>query len=824
MSFIQNLFTSRDNSANAETYVGQQDRLWWDPVTNAFYSSDGSTPGGIPVVLGGGAGQPGGAANTVQYNAGNGVFGGSAFLTVDVPNVSMRIGDLVLTAGNITGVVANTNVTFGVLEPVNGVVELLGPVHIHADSNIANVATFSVQSDGQVTMLVPVPDTTVGAVEIVGSASGTSVAPGNPGGMLHVTGQNDEASRIYNDGINNYPLYVGRRYNGLATAPTPVLINQVVSRLGANPYLSSGEFTPLGFAKIDFVATENPTPTAQGSKVQIYTTPIGANTQVVTATFQSGGIDLGGNLIPTLNSTYELGNATNKWANLYLGPDSLFMEDTVLGTDAQLTVTNGALVINGTSLIQVGNMQMTTTGISYLAADSGANLIIGAGTNTGYMQVDMLGIKFKDGTLQTTTAIPLIQRGNANGVATLDSSGKVPAAQLPAGAVIYKGAWSAATNTPTLTNGVGSAGDEYSVSAAGTVNFGAGPITFAEGDFVIYSGTVWEKIPTAIGVTSFNTRTGAVTLTSGDVTNALSAGSIVNSKLANPAWNLTTGQGIGLTGSGTVALGNSITLTNTGVTAAIAGTGVTVSAATGNVTFSIGQSVATNATVQFGAVSTTTTIQATGNITGGNLATGGRIVATGNIQTDGYFKTSNTTINNEVVTTGNVTGGNLVTGGRVVSTGNVVGGNILTGGLVSSTGNITGGNVLTGGLISATGNITGGNVAATNYTGLVTHSVRNAGNVTGTTLTLNVTTDDLVKSTFNDAFTVAFSNIVAGRVITLIATNTSAADTDIITAGISSVNMQGDSTLTVSPQSTAVITYYSLDGDVANIYASAVYA
>jgi hypothetical protein len=87
-----------------------------------------------------------------------------------------------------------------------------------------------------------------------------------------------------------------------------------------------------------------------------------------------------------------------------------------------------------------------------------------------------------------------------------------------------------------------------------------------------------------------------------------------------------------------------------------------------------------------------------------------------------------------------------------------------------------------------------------------------------------VTTDDIVRCTFTTDFTVAFSNIVAGRVITLIATNTSGADTDVITAGISSVNTQGDSTLTVSPQSTAVITYYSLDGDVANIYASAVYA
>lgn len=39
---------------------------------------------------------------------------------------------------------------------------------------------------------------------------------------------------------------------------------------------------------------------------------------------------------------------------------------------------------------------------------------------------------------------------------------------------------------------------------------------------------------------------------------------------------------------------------------------------------------------------------------------------------------------------GNVTGSNIVTAGRVVATGNVAGGNVLTGGLVSATGNITG--------------------------------------------------------------------------------------------------------------------------------------
>jgi hypothetical protein len=145
-------------------------------------------------------------------------------------------------------------------------------------------------------------------------------------------------------------------------------------------------------------------------------------------------------------------------------------------------------------------------------------------------------------------------------------------------------------------------------------------------------------------------------------------------------------------------------------------------------------------------------------------------------------------------------------------------------GSLTVTANVTGGNILTSGLISSTGNITGGNVTATNYTGKVTHSIRDAGSVGGTTLTLNVTTDDIVHCTFTTDFTVAFSNIVAGRVVTLIATNTSGADTDVINSGVTALNTTSAGTFTVSPQTTAVVTYYSLDGAVGNIYASAVYA
>jgi hypothetical protein len=66
---------------------------------------------------------------------------------------------------------------------------------------------------------------------------------------------------------------------------------------------------------------------------------------------------------------------------------------------------------------------------------------------------------------------------------------------------------------------------------------------------------------------------------------------------------------------------------------------------------------------------------------------------------------------------GNITGGNILTGGLISATGNVTGGNLLTTGLISATStitsaaNVTGGNILTGGLISATGNVTAGNVS-----------------------------------------------------------------------------------------------------------------
>jgi len=108
-------------------------------------------------------------------------------------------------------------------------------------------------------------------------------------------------------------------------------------------------------------------------------------------------------------------------------------------------------------------------------------------------------------------------KGANNGVATLDAGGKVPASQLPVGSQVYKGTWNASTNTPTLADGTGTAGWTYRVAVAGTINLGSGSITFNIGDDAIYNGTIWQRNPSSSDVTSVNSQTGVVVLTTDNI-------------------------------------------------------------------------------------------------------------------------------------------------------------------------------------------------------------------------------------------------------------------------------------------------------------------
>lgn len=61
------------------------------------------------------------------------------------------------------------------------------------------------------------------------------------------------------------------------------------------------------------------------------------------------------------------------------------------------------------------------------------------------------------------------------------------------GALNYKGVWNASTNNPTLTSGVGSKGDYYVVSVAGSTNLD-GETLWGIGDWAVFNGTIWQKV------------------------------------------------------------------------------------------------------------------------------------------------------------------------------------------------------------------------------------------------------------------------------------------------------------------------------------------
>ena len=119
-----------------------------------------------------------------------------------------------------------------------------------------------------------------------------------------------------------------------------------------------------------------------------------------------------------------------------------------------------------------------------------------------------------------TDAINTSLKGANNGVATLDSNGKLATAQIPdsiVGAVVYKGVWNASTNTPSLASGVGTKGNYYKVSTAGTTAID-GLSQWNAGDVIIFDGSTWDKIDgLASEVISVAGRVGAVTLSASDI-------------------------------------------------------------------------------------------------------------------------------------------------------------------------------------------------------------------------------------------------------------------------------------------------------------------
>jgi hypothetical protein len=338
-----------------------------------------------------------------------------------------------------------------------------------------------------------------------------------------------------------------------------------------------------------------------------------------------------GNITPTANITYDLGNNTNRFKDIYLANSTIYLGDaTVQANATTLILTNplgGQLVVSGNS---VSYSNSIVNGNSNVDVSLNGNVTVSVAGNANVFTVTGTGanvngpINSLDANLgNAVTANYFIGSGaNLTNIPSGNVSGQVGNA-LVAGTV-YTAAQPNITSLGTVT----------SLSISGNANIG-------------------------------NVGTGGLITATGDITggNLITSGTISATGNANVG-NIGAAEGVFTSIAGTLTTAAQPNVTSTGTLASLSVSG---NANIGNIGTGL--------------------ITATGNITGDNLITGGLITATGNI-IGGNINTSG-----NVSGAGNVIGGNLTTGGLVTATGNITGGNLLTTGSMSVGGNANVGNI-----------------------------------------------------------------------------------------------------------------------------------
>jgi hypothetical protein len=218
-----------------------------------------------------------------------------------------------------------------------------------------------------------------------------------------------------------------------------------------------------------------------------------------------------------------------------------------------VSVVNAFLDFDNSLVIELSNGKQINVGgmLSDDAAEKVRVVANGGGTSQGVL--DAIAA------LQTAinTLLPS-QTGNAGKFLT--TNGSVLSWAGGGGGLAYQGTWNASTNSPTLTSSTGTNGYYYVVSTAGTTNLD-GITDWGLGDWVIYNGTAWQKIDNSDLVTSVAGRTGAVTLSTSDISGlgtiatqnannvAITGGTATLTSLTTPTIQATNSGGLSLKNS-----------------------------------------------------------------------------------------------------------------------------------------------------------------------------------------------------------------------------------------------------------------------------------
>jgi len=252
------------------------------------------------------------------------------------------------------------------------------------------------------------------------------------------------------------------------------------------------------------------------------------------------------------------------------------------------------------------------------------------------------------------------------------------------GALVYQGSWNASTNTPTLTSSVGTKGNYYVVSVAGTTNLD-GIALWSVGDWAVFNGSTWQKV-------EGGTSEAFVTITVTSLTGYMYANnnSPVTASTTIPVANVSGAvpntvniiAGTNLTGGG--ALTGNVTINNPyngTVTSVATGTGLTGGPITASGTISIATTGVIAATYGSASAVSQVTVNAQGQVTSAS-----------NVSISIAPSQINATIPNSGLANSSITLGNttIALGGTATSVGNLTLNNAT---IVSSNVSITGGTI-----------------------------------------------------------------------------------------------------------------------------------
>jgi hypothetical protein len=703
---------------------------------NSSVSFIGPTANAVSVVINGDLSVSGNASLTGNI-AGDKIFNGTTSIEIQQANGNANISvggvsNVLVVASNGISVAGNANVTgnaiIGNLQ-VNGVIA--GNVTFGNLDTPGNITITRDASLGQPTFRFNDTDTTLTVSTVLGAMEWfTNDAA--PGGRVTTS------------------------VRSIATSDTGNARFEVLTSTGGAA--ASAKFV---VDNVGNVGVANITP--------LHTFAVSGNTYTSGTATVIGNVT-GGNLI-TGGLITATGNITSS-ANIAGGNLAIIADITANNLTATSRITAGAAGISTTGNITGGNLisqgiisatgNLTTTDIFATTLTASGN-IVGANLNLG-------GLANTNSVTAVTTisAGGNVTGGNVNTSGRVSAGGNVTGGNVSAGGLI-----SAAGNVAAGGFFIGDGGFLSNVTVAanvavtqlanGTSNWtirgAGGEITgdVAGNPNVIIittnSMTVAGSMSATGNITGGNITTAGIISATGNIT-----GGNVNATFGNfntvigaaNASNLTTGTvpsdrlvggyTIDISGfAATVSASSQPNITSVGILTSLSAlgniTGGNINTgglitATGNVT---GGNLVTTGTANVASLIASSTASAAGNITGGNIITSGLVTATSNVNTSAG-----------VLATGNIRGGNLLTPGLISATGSITGSDI-SGTTISGSGNVTGGNLITSGLITATGAITGAAISGTTISG--------SGNVTGA----NINTGGLVS---------AGGNIVGGNLVT----------------------------------------------------------